>query len=191
MICQRMRNKWNVVWESYAGVLLFATDSSLECFTYALNALGYLLSPAEFIDITTDAALKHITPANILDPPTKATSKHSVHDACRKRFPKICKHWSANRALLAQIIQYHDATKHRHSVAVGQYRGYPFHVVKLEPKQPMRDVAFDAWTGHVAYNAQQSLQAITVAYHKYMSDWLRIARLELECVFGQQLPTPH
>jgi hypothetical protein len=39
MTTQKARNWWNAVWESYAGVLFFAMDSSLECFAYALNAL--------------------------------------------------------------------------------------------------------------------------------------------------------
>jgi hypothetical protein len=105
MTTQKSRNEWNVVWESYAGALFFAMDSSLECFTYALNALGYLLSPSEFIDITTNEKLKWITPANLLDPPTKGKATLSAYGPCRKSFPRICAHWWANRDLVAQIIE--------------------------------------------------------------------------------------
>jgi hypothetical protein len=80
-------------------------DSSLECFAYALNALGYLLSPSEFIDITTNEKLKWITPANLLDPPTKGKATLSAYGPCRKSFPRICAHWWANRDLVAQIIE--------------------------------------------------------------------------------------
>ncbi len=186
----RLRNKWNVVWESYVGVLFFAMDSSLECFTNALNALGYLLDPGGFIDITDHAKLKRITPTNLLDQPTAHSSKFSAYPACSGRFPKICDHWSVNRNLLAVIIEYHDATKHRHSVSVGQTPGYPYHVIKMDPKQPMKDVIFDPWTGHVAYDTEQSLQSITARYHNFIIEWLRIARQELESVFGLKLSDP-
>jgi hypothetical protein len=188
------RNEWNVVWESYAGVLFFAMDSSLECFAYALNALGYLLSPRDFIDITTDDKLKRIAPANLLDPPTKINANHSAYSICLKLFPRICAHWSANRDLHAEIIEYHDATKHRHSAVVGQGRGC--HFLKLAPKQAMGNIVFNELTaaeqtmGFIPHNENDSLQSITAGYQKFMVEWLRIARQELEAVFGQPLPTP-
>lgn len=188
MTTKEMRNRWNIVWESYVGVLFFAMDSSLECFTYALNALGYLLSADDFIDITTDTKLKRITPANLLDPPTRESSRQSVHEACRKYFPKICDHWSANRALIAQIIEYHDATKHRHSAAIGQAKGIPIHFLKPGPKQSMESIAISESTGLIAHNQEHCLQSITVAYSEFVVEWLRIARQELESVFGRKLP---
>jgi hypothetical protein len=82
MTTQKARNWWNVVWESYARVLFFAMDSSLECFAYALNALGCLLSPSEFLDITADERLRRITPANLFDPPSKGNAGHSAYTVC-------------------------------------------------------------------------------------------------------------
>jgi hypothetical protein len=154
----KAKNEWNVIWESYAGVLFFAMDSSLECCTYALNALGYLLSPDEFIDITTDEKLKRITPANLLDPPTKGNASHSAYGACLKTFPELCAHWSANRDLRTQIIEYHDATKHRHSAVVGQDEWC--HYLKLAPKQAMGKIVFDQPTGFVGYDGENSLTII-------------------------------
>lgn len=181
------RNEWNVVWESYAGVLFFAMDSSLECFTFALNALGYLVRPADFIDITNDKKLKHITPANLLDPPMENNKKQSIYGACQRLFPQIGAHWSANRDLVTTIIEYHDATKHRHSAVVGQ--GPECHFLKLAPKQAMDKIVFNA-IGLVAYDEEESLQSITACYRKFMVEWLQIARQELEAVFGQPLPAP-
>jgi hypothetical protein len=181
------RNEWNVVWESYAGVLFFAMDSSLECFTHALNALGYLLNPSDFIDITDDRKLRQITPANLLDPPTEKNAKQSVYMACLGIFLQICAHWSANRDLIAQIIEYHDTTKHRHSAVVGQ--GLECHFLKLEPKQAMDKVAFNT-IGLVAYDDEESLQSITASYQEFIVEWLRIARQEFEEAFGQRLPAP-
>jgi hypothetical protein len=188
MTTQNARNWWNVVWESYAGTLFFAMDSSLECFAHALNALGYMLSPAEFLDITTDEKLRRITPANVFAPPANGNVAHSAYAACLKWFPRICGHWSANRTLLAQIIEYHDATKHRHSVVVGQawerYAGVSGgHFLKQAPKQAMGDVVFNG--SKVPHNQEHSLQSMVTAYRKFMIDWLRLTRQELETIFGK------
>ena len=129
MAAQDARNWWNAVWESYAGTLFFAMDSSLECFAHALNALGYLLNPSEFLDITADEKLRRITPASLFDPPSNGNTGHSAYSGCLKWFPRICGHWSANQSLLAQIVEYHDATKHRHSVVVGQGQRTAFSLV--------------------------------------------------------------
>jgi hypothetical protein len=188
MTTENARNWWNAVWESYAGTLFFAMDSSLECFAHALNALGYLLSPSEFLDITVDEKLRRITPANLFDPPSKGNASYSAYPACLKWFPRICCHWSANRSLLAQIIEYHDATKHRHSVVVGQawesLAGVSGgHFLKPAPKQAMGNVVF---TGSmVPKNQDHSLQSIASAYRKFLIDWLGLTRQELETIFGR------
>lgn len=178
-----------MVWESYAGVLFFAMDSSLECFAYALNALGCLLSPGEFVDITVDEKLRRITPANLFDPPSKGSAAHSAYAACLKWFPRICGHWSTNRPFVTQIIEYHDATKHRHSAVVGQ--GPQGHLLKLAPKQAMANVVFTKPTltretrGHMPHNQDHSLQSMTTAYRTFMTDWLRVTREELETILGK------
>jgi hypothetical protein len=188
MATQINRNWWNAVWESYAGTLFFAMDSSLECFAHAVNALGYLLSPSEFLDITADEKLRRITPSNLFDPPSNGNAGHSGYPGCLKWFPRICGHWSANRPLLAQIIEYHDATKHRHSVVVGQaWEGYAGvsrgHFLKQAPKQAMCNVVF---TGSmVPPNQDYSLQSMAMAYRKFMIDWLGLTREELEARFGK------
>jgi hypothetical protein len=188
MTTQKARDWWNAVWESYAGTLFFAMDSSLECFAHAVNALGYLLSPAEFLDITADEKLRWITPANVFDLPTKGNAGHSAYPGCLKWFPRICGHWSANRSLLAQIIEYHDATKHRHSVVVGQawesYAGVSGgHFLKPAPKQAMCGVVFAG--SMVPHNQDHSLQSMATAYGKFMIDWLGLTRQELETIFGK------
>jgi hypothetical protein len=192
MATQNARNWWNAVWESYAGTLFFAMDSSLECFAHALNALGHLLCPAEFLDITADEKLRRITPANLFDPPAKGNAARSAYTACLKWFPRICGHWTANRPILAKIIEYHDATKHRHSVVVGQcpQRG---HLLKPAPKQAMGNVVFTNPTvaggakGRVPHDPEHSLQSMTAAYRKFMTDWLLLTGQELETTFGKLL----
>ena len=188
MTTENARNWWNAVWESYAGTLFFAMDSSLECFAYALNALGYLLSPAEFLDITAEEKLRRITPSNLFDPPSKGNAGYSPYPGCLKWFPRICGHWSANRSLLAHIIEYHDATKHRHSVIVGyawdgNVGASAGHFLIPAPKQAMGNVAF---TGPiVSHNQEHSLQSMATAYRAFITDWLLVTRQELETVFGK------
>ena len=179
------RNEWNVIWESYARVLFFAMDSSLECFTYALNALGYLLFPSDFIDITNDKKLRQISPSKLFAPPKE--KGHPAYYAFQKLFPRICANWSANCDLIAKIVEYHDATKHRHSAVVGQ--GPECHFLKPEPKQAMGEIVFNF--GLVPHVNEESLQSITASYRNFLVAWLKIARQELEIVFEQPLPAPH
>jgi hypothetical protein len=189
MTTQSARNWWNAVWESYAGVLFFAMDSSLECFAYAINALGCLLSPGEFLDITTDEKLRRITPSNLFDSPSKGNVANSANAGCLRWFPSICGHWSTNRPLLTQIIEYHDATKHRHSVVVGQ--ALEGHRLKQAPKQAMGNVVFKESRvagqakGFVPHSQEHSLQSMTTAYRTFITDCLLVTRQELETTFGK------
>lgn len=187
MTTQKARNWWNAVWESYAGSMFFAMDSSLECFAFALNALGYLLSPAEFLDINAEDKLRRISPANLFDPPSQAIARYSSYPGCLKLFPRICEQWSANRCLITQIIDYHDTTKHRHSAVIGQawdsYAGVSGgHFLKQSPKQAMGNVVF---TGSmVSPNQDYSLQSMALAYRAFMTDLLLLTRQELKTIFG-------
>jgi hypothetical protein len=184
-------NVLNVVWESFAGNLFFGMDSSIECFTHAVNALGYLHSPAMFIDITCPKALRRITPANLFDAGNQA-EKHSVYKGCVTMFPRLCDHWSRHLPLVKRIFEYHDATKHRHSVVVGRTK-WGACLLKPLPKEPMGEIVFQEPTeeepdGIVPYDPQNSLQSITTEYQMFMVEWLRIAGQEVEQVFGLPLP---
>jgi len=190
MRTQKDRNHWNMVWESYAGVLFFAMDSSIECFTHALNAMGYLLKPADFIDITNDNKLKQVSLANLLDPP-KPNANKPAFATCQNLFPKICRHWSFHRGLISQIIEYHDASKHRHSVVIGHTPG--FHFLKPDPKQAMDKAAFKVGMTQtvVAPDYNLTVQTLTTDYQAFMIGWLRTAREEVETIFNlpfQKLP---
>jgi hypothetical protein len=70
------------VCEEHAGVMLFGMDSALECFVFALNALGFAKSPDDFRDIDDAKALRAIQPGDILggsrdDQPRPGTSDSS------------------------------------------------------------------------------------------------------------------
>ncbi|QVL32992.1 hypothetical protein KIH39_03490 [Telmatocola sphagniphila] len=182
-------NDWNIVWESYAATLFFGMDSSLECFAHALNALGFLRRPSEFIDITDPAKLKRINPLNLFDPPSRNNEKFSIHRFCSRMFPKICSHWSKNNLLLSTIIEYHDATKHRHSVVLGQYREPPFeHLICVDPKRAMNQIKFDHPRSFVPHNQDDTLQSIARKYQVFINEWVLVIREELEDVFEMPLP---
>jgi hypothetical protein len=86
-------------------------------------------------------------------------------------------------------MEYHDATKHRHSAVLGQ--GPVGHLVKAAPKQAMGNVVFreamvaDETKKFVPHNQDHSLQSMTTAYRTFMTDWLRFTRQELETIFGK------
>jgi hypothetical protein len=88
--------------------ILFGMDSTIECCTYALNALGCAVAPAYFLDISVDKKLKDINPFNILGTPSK--SPLSGYTAV---FPDVQRYWQERRDLLVAIIEQHDVSKHR------------------------------------------------------------------------------
>lgn len=44
-------NEWVVHCESHAAVIFFGMDSAIECFVFAMNAIGFLKFPDDFLDI--------------------------------------------------------------------------------------------------------------------------------------------
>jgi len=168
------------------ATLFFAMDSSLECFSHALTPSG-IAQPREFLDITAEERLRRVNPANLFDPPSRSNAGNSAYPGCVKWFPKICGHWSANRSLLNQIIEYHDATKHRIRWSSAKLGMVPAgvsggHFLKPAPKQPMGNVVFTG--SRVPRNQEHSLQSLAMAYREFIIDWLRLARREFETSFG-------
>ena len=56
-------NEWAVNVDRHTAGLLFGMDSSLECFVFAFNALGYARSPEDFWNIADTKELRRIGPA--------------------------------------------------------------------------------------------------------------------------------
>lgn len=57
--------QWAIDTDQRIAEILFGMDSGLECFVFALNAIGYLKSPSDFCDIATTKGLRQICPNNI------------------------------------------------------------------------------------------------------------------------------
>ncbi|WP_286619187.1 hypothetical protein [Variovorax sp. J22R115] len=100
--------------EYHLATIFFHMDSALECFTYALNALGYGFAPDQFVDITSEKALRAIAPTNIIGSDSRAPVK-----GYELFFPELQRHWKDSRELIAQIMDLHDVSKHRSTIFVG------------------------------------------------------------------------
>lgn len=92
----------------------FNADSALECFVYALNALGYAGEPALFFDITKASKLKKVAPWNIV-----GDKSNKPLPGYKKYFPLVQQEWSQNEALLKKILDLHDVSKHRRTIYIG------------------------------------------------------------------------
>lgn len=100
--------------ESHLATIFFNMDSSLECFTYALNALGWIANPSQFLDVEYDTSLKKIKPSNIYGG-TKVASIQGYANV----FPNLQSHWVASKNLIVKIVEQHDVSKHRENICVG------------------------------------------------------------------------
>jgi hypothetical protein len=97
--------------EYHLSSIFFNMDSAIECFVFALNALGNAIAPKEFLDVTNDAALREVALRNIIEP--KPLPGYSLF------FPTLQEHWRANQDVLNIITEQHDVSKHRHTIFHG------------------------------------------------------------------------
>jgi hypothetical protein len=93
-------------------------DSAIECFTFALNALGFAVLPTDFRDVTDDRALRRISPKDILGDPG-ATPPRPPLSGHAKLFPTLQAYWQANASLLSTCFEQHDVSKHRETIYSG------------------------------------------------------------------------
>jgi hypothetical protein len=97
--------------EYHLASALFAMDSSFECFTFALNALGCAVDAGEFQNITDHRAMKAISPDNIVG----ATPRPGY----ARYFPSVQALWLSQRDLIRVVMDQHDVSKHRTSIFRG------------------------------------------------------------------------
>lgn len=109
--------------EYHLSAILFNMDSAIECFTFALNALGNSVYVEGFRDVTDSKALKQICPTDVLGDPDRKTPPMSGYT---KYFPRTQKLWIRNRDILNIIFENHDVSKHRETIySGGAYRNDP------------------------------------------------------------------
>ena len=93
-------------------------DSALECFTFALNAMGWVVMPSGFRRVTDAKELKWIKPADILGD-TRTTPPTQPRAGYQAVFPTVQRTWLNELQLIDRIRDLHDVSKHRQSIFVG------------------------------------------------------------------------
>lgn len=109
--------------EYHLSSIFFNMDSAVECMVFALNALGYIADPPQFLDITNEQKLKQIFPRNILGKPPAYSNGLKGYD---NYFPSLKSYWHENQELIYTISEQHDVSKHRSAIfSGGQLRNDP------------------------------------------------------------------
>jgi hypothetical protein len=93
--------------EQELAVCCFCMDSAIECWVFALNALGYGVLPASFLDIRDEGALRRISIENVI-------GKRPI-EGWTELYPSVSQLWKAGEDRLRLIMNNHDVSKHRHS----------------------------------------------------------------------------
>src|SRR5206468_6640619 len=100
--------------EYHLASILFQLDSALECFTFALNAIGWAVRPTSFRDVTDAKALRKIKPADIVGDSTQAPLP-----GYQAVFPTLQGEWQNEKQLIERVRDLHDVSKHRQTIFVG------------------------------------------------------------------------
>lgn len=104
--------------EYHLSSIFFNMDSAVECFVFAMNALGYAVAPSEFLDVADEKGLRQVAPWNIL-----GNKRLQPLIGYSHFFPTLQTHWQANQTFLNTIMEQHDVSKHRSTIYVGgKYR---------------------------------------------------------------------
>jgi hypothetical protein len=163
-------NEWGLECEYHAGVILFGMDSSMECFVFALNALGFARSPGDFCDIADPKLIKQISPKNILG--GGPSDKRNPRPGYQLLFPRVVTLWKSSEPLLSAIFEYHDVTKHRQAVVQGGRLGESS--IRGDPKQP----------GSLMSSTSHTLESLAHEYQRLVDELLPIALEEGAAAFG-------
>jgi hypothetical protein len=163
-------NEWAVICESFAGVIFFGMDSTVECFVYAMNAVGFARSRGDFCDITDAKKLRQISPKNIMG--GDKSDKQNPIRGYQKYFPRVVGHFMANQPILSSIFEYHDVSKHRGGVIQGGDRGKTR--IMTAPKQP----------GPQYSSLVLTVESLAHEFQIFLSALLPIALQETAAAFG-------
>lgn len=163
-------NEWDISCESHAGLVFFAMDSTIECFVFALNAIGFAQSKSDFCDITDPKALRQVSPKNILG--GGSSDNQNPRPGYQRHFPRTVAHFKANETLLARIFEYHDVSKHRSAISTGGGVG-TLHL-RNNPKLP----------GGGMSSVVHTLESLAHEFQNFLDVALVIAIEETAAAFG-------
>lgn len=104
--------------EYHVASIFFGMDSAIECFVFMLNALGYGANNSGFRDVGDPAALRRVSPNDVLGNPASsgATQPLAGYGIV---FPTLQTYWQSKNPLIRMIMEQHDASKHRHTTYSG------------------------------------------------------------------------
>ena len=162
--------------------LFFHMDSALECFVFALNALGCQIWPEQFWKVTE---LQEVDPKRIAN--KRGYTEH---------FGSVVKFWQAKSKLLKAVMDNHDVSKHRTTIfRVGQMRqdappGFqrsgmpPAETLWLNPTPkdpPTEEPPTDITKG-------KSLETLVSEYRVFVNETLRLAQNDAERNIRSRFP---
>jgi len=91
--------------ELHVPNLLFNLTSAIQCFQFAVNALGNAKDAKQFRDVTDSSAVYAANPDDVIgNQPLAGFNRY---------FPLLQSHWIANSLLVRTIFEYHDVSKYR------------------------------------------------------------------------------
>ena len=116
----RPRIRTHTETEYHLSSIFFNMDSAIECFVFAMNALGAAAEPNLFLDVSDYGKLTRIAPANILGKwDNSGTQTRAPFPGYEKYFPELQKYWQNQREFLDLITEQHDVSKHRSRILAG------------------------------------------------------------------------
>lgn len=167
---QFVPEQWAIDTDRLIGEVFFGMDSAIECYVFAINAVGYLKTPADFCDITTPQGLKEVRPDNIVSGNPK--DKKNPRPGYAAAFPRIVAHWTKHLQLIAEIMEYHDVSKHRSCIVFGATAGH--HSLPDQPKLP----------GSLFRTANRTVEEIAKEFHTFCESLMIETVEELSTLFG-------
>jgi hypothetical protein len=165
--------QWAVDTDRLVGEIFFGMDSAIECFVFAMNAAGYIRDRAQFCDIATAQGLKRIRPDNIYcDHPA---DKKNPLPGYATFFPRVVAHWRRHQNLVAEIMEYHDVSKHRSCIIAGS--GPAQHGLPVQPKLP----------GSLYRTPIRTVENVAKEFHEFCEALMIEVTQDLAAAFGIQL----
>jgi len=99
--------------EHELAVCLFCMDSAIECWAFALNAIGFGVGQASFLDVAVHQDLRRVSPENIIGNTARRIVGYDL------LFPNLAQLWRNHEAEIRMIMDNHDVAKHRHAIFWG------------------------------------------------------------------------
>lgn len=163
--------------------LFFHMDSALECFAFALNALGCQIWPEDFWKLTE---LASVTPKKII----KAERGYA------KYFGSVVKFWQDESEMLTAVMDYHDVSKHRTTIFQGGQMRLDAPPGFYRPGMPPAEKLLLDPTPKASPSQKRpeeaaswrSLETLVLDYRVFVNETLRLARDDAERSIRPQLP---